>query len=519
MPYVVTQSCCSDASCVLACPVNCIHPAPGEPGFAEAEMVYVDPRTCVDCGACATACPVGAVKPHTSLTEHEIPFIALAESYYADVPHADRTPLALVPRERPRETDGLRVAVVGAGPAGLYTADELLRHPGVAVDVYDRLPTPHGLARTGVAPDHVDTRRVVDLFAAIEGQPGFAYQLGVEVGRDLTLDEVAEHYHAVVLATGATGDRLLGVDGEELPGCLSATAVAQWCNGHPHQRRAAVDLDCERVVVVGNGNVALDVARVLTTDPAALAGTDIADHALAALRASRVREVVVLGRRGPAEAAFTVPELVGLAGLRDVDVVVDSGGAAIVPHSTGSALLAEMAGRKPRPGRRRIVLRFHTTPVRILGEERVEGVEVARTTATAADGGTIGEPEVLAAGLVLRAVGHRVQPVPGLPFDAASGRIPHEHGRVRPGAYLVGWLKRGPRGFIGTNKACAQETVAALLDDHEQGLLRTPQRRAGSIRSLVRRRRPDVVDLQGWRAVERAQRAAQEARRRAVPVG
>jgi len=489
MPYVVTQSCCSDASCVVACPVNCIHPAPGEPGFAEAEMVYVDPRSCVDCGACATACPVGAIKPHTSLAEAELPFIALNESYYGDFPHADRTPLAVVPRQRQRETSGLRVAVVGAGPAGLYTADELLRHPGVTVDVYDRLPTPYGLARSGVAPDHPDTRRVVDLFAAIESQAGFAYQLGVEVGTDVTADELGRHYHAVVHAIGAIGDRSLGIPGEDLPGSLPATTLVQWYNGHPDHRDTLVDLGHERVVVVGNGNVALDVARVLTADPASLAGSDIAPGALATLRGSRVEEVVVLGRRGPTEAAFTMPELIGLAGLRDVDVLV-SGGAAFTGDSPKTALLRELSRRTPRPGRRRIVLRFRTAPVRILGDEQVTGVEVASTDER---GRPVGEPETLGAGMVLRAVGHRVLPVSGLPYDDAAGRIPHEGGRVRAGAYVAGWLKRGPSGFIGTNKSCAAETVAALLDDHEAGLLPEPEGSLADVRAMVRSRRPVLV--------------------------
>jgi ferredoxin--NADP+ reductase len=504
MPYVVTQSCCSDASCVVACPVNCIHPAPGEPGFAEAEMVYVDPRACVDCGACATACPVGAIKPHTSLAEAEVPFIALNESYYADFPHADRAPLAVVPRQRPRKTTGLRVAVVGAGPAGLYTADELLRHPGVTVDVYDRLTTPHGLARAGVAPDHPDTRRVVDLFAAIESQAGFGYQLGVEVGTDVTADELGRHYHAVVHATGATGERTLGIPGEDLPGSLPATSLVQWYNGHPDHRDAVVDLGHERVVVVGSGNVALDVARILTAAPASLAGTDIDQGALATLRGSRVEEVVVLGRRAPAEAAFTVPELVELAGLRDVDVLV-GGDVEVTGDSPKSALLRELSRRTPRPGRRRIVLRFRTAPVRIVGDEQVTGVQVATTDR---QGRPEGGPELLAAGMVLRAVGHRVLPVPGLPYDDTAGRVPHERGRIRPGCYVAGWLKRGPSGFIGTNKACAEETVSVLLDDHDAGLLPQPEGSLADIRALVRHRRPGVVDLGTWRRRSRTREAA-----------
>ncbi|MGW0122556.1 FAD-dependent oxidoreductase [Streptomyces sp. NPDC003327] len=517
MPYVVTRSCCADASCVLACPVNCIHPAPGEPGFAEAEMLYVDPRTCVDCGACVTACPVDALKPHTRLTPAEQPFLALNAAYYEDHPHADRAPLAVVPRPRrltPRAADRpVRVAVVGAGPAGLFAADELLAHPGVAVTVHDRLPTPYGLARTGVAPDHQDTRRVTRLFRAIESQPGFSYRLDVEVGRDLHHEDLLREHHAVVYAVGAATDRRLGIDGEELPGSASATDFVAWYNGHPDHDADTHDLGCERAVVIGNGNVALDVARVLTADPAALARTDIADGALTALRASRIREVVVLGRRGPAEASFTLPELLALTALDGVDVLVE-GGPGGVPEAASpkTALLAELAARTPVPGRRRIVLRFRTAPVRVLGADRATGVEVTRTDLRAAADGSVravptGPTETLAAGLVLRAVGYRARPVPGLPFDEATGTVPHERGRVTPGVYVAGWIKRGPTGFIGTNRTCARETVASLLDDLEAGLLTEPPGPAAAAP-------PAAVGLDGWRAVDRAERAAGAARGR-----
>lgn len=507
MPYVVTQSCCSDASCVVACPVNCIHPAPGEPGFAEAEMVYVDADSCVDCGACVTACPVDAIKPHTKLTDAELPFLALNRLYFAENPHADRTPLALVPPTRTVRADDVRVAVIGAGPAGLYAADELLKHAGVRVDVYDRLPTPYGLARAGVAPDHQHTKQVARLFAAIEGQPGFRYRLNVEVGRDISHDDLAAHYDGVIYAVGASADRPLGIPGEDLVGSTSATDVVAWYNGHPDHQDTAVDLGRERVVVVGNGNVALDVARILTADPDALRATDIADLPLATLRGSRVREVVVLGRRGPAEAAFTMPELVGLAGLEDVDVVVDTGGVPIIADSAKTRLLAELALRTPVAGRRRIVLRFATAPLRVLGDDHVTGLEVTRTALVARGGRTeavpTGETEVIETGMVLRSVGYRAVPVPGLPFDEATHTVPHEAGRVRPGTYVAGWVKRGPNGFIGTNKACAEETVASFLDDLEDGRLPRPTRSAADLdRTLAA---TEVVDLEGWRAVNRAE--------------
>ncbi|MBO9521280.1 MAG: FAD-dependent oxidoreductase [Nocardioidaceae bacterium] len=489
MPYVVTQSCCSDASCVLACPVNCIHPAPGEPGFAEAEMLYVDPRACVDCGACATACPVDALKPHTTLTEAELPFVELNRLFYAEHPHADRTPLALVPQRRGLVGQDVRVAVVGAGPAGLYAADELLKHPGVTVDVYDRLPTPYGLVRAGVAPDHQHTKQVTQLFAAIEGQPGFRYRLGVEVGRDVTHEELERRYHAVFHTVGAAADRTLDIPGEDLLGSVSATEVVGWYNGHPDHADVPVDLGGERVVVVGNGNVALDVARVLTADPVALAATDLADLPLATLRGSRVREVVVLGRRGPAEAAFTLPELVGLAGLRDVDVVVESAEPFDLTTPKGR-LLAELAVRPRREGVRRIVLRFRTAPARILGADAVTGVEVEHTLT--------GELTTIEASLVIRSIGYRGRPVAGLPFDEVAGVVPHQAGRVRPGVYVAGWVKRGPSGFIGTNKSCAEESVSSFLEDLAAGALVSPAEQPRAI--------PGEIDLDGWRAIDAEER-------------
>lgn len=460
MPYVVTQSCCSDAACVVACPVNAIHPAPGEPGFAEAEMLYVDPVTCVDCGACATACPVDALLPHTKLTDAQLPFVQINADYYKEHPHADRPPLALVEPPRPSATNSLRVAVVGAGPAGLYAADELLKLPGVEVDVFDRLPTPHGLARFGVAPDHQKTRQVVELFAKIEREPGFRYRLGVEVGADITLEELRSSYSAVVYAVGAATDRRLGIPGEELPGSLSATDVVGWYNGHPERTTLPVPVDTDRAVVIGNGNVALDVARILTADPDRLAGTDIAAHALLALRRSSIREVVVIGRRGPADAAFTLPELIGLAAIEGLDVVVEG---EVAVSSEKTRILADLASRPRTPGARRIVLRFHTSPVRVVGTDRATGLEVT---------GPRGE-EVIEAGLVLRAIGYRALPVAGLPFDDDRALVPNDAGRVEPGVYVVGWIKRGATGFLGTNKSCARETVCTLLDDLDAGLLST----------------------------------------------
>ena len=505
MPYVVTQSCCADASCVLACPVNCIHPAPGEPGFAETEMLYVDPATCVDCGACATACPADAITPHTALTPAEQPFLALNAEYYDAFPHPDRTPVAQVPPQRRlRRSRPLRFAVVGSGPAGMYAADELLKHPEVSVDVLDRLPTPYGLVRAGVAPDHQRTKQVARLFEAIERERGFGYLLGVEVGRDLTHDELACHYDGVVYAVGAAHDRRLGIEGEELVGSLSATDLVGWYNGHPDRQDLRVPLDHERAVVVGAGNVALDVARILTADPDALARTDIAALPWAELGRSRVREVVVLGRRGPEDAAFTLPELVGLAAIDDLDVRVDTGGVPVTGTSAKARLLREIAARPPRPGRRRLVLRFRTTPTRIVGADAVAGVEVTRD----------GVREVIECGLVLRAIGYHGAPVPGLPYDAETGTVPNDRGRVRPGVYVVGWAKRGPTGFIGTNKTCAQETVERVLDDADAELLPAPTRDRDDLATLLEERAVVPIDAEGWRAIDEEERRRGRARGR-----
>jgi ferredoxin--NADP+ reductase len=514
MAYVVTQSCCADASCVVACPVNCIHPAPGEPGFAEAEMVHIDPNGCVGCGACVTACPVGAIVPDRLLAPSQQPFLELNAAYYDTFPHADRTPVAKVPAQRRLTRPGpFRIAVIGAGPAGLYTADELLKHPEVeTVEVFDRLGSPYGLVRYGVAPDHVSTKQAMDLFAQIDAQPRFNYRLGVEVGRDVTLEELREEYDAVVYAVGAAGARRLDIPGEELRGSIAATDLVGWYNDHPDQVDLDVPLDHERAVVIGNGNVALDIARILTADPDSLAGTAIAPHALAALRASAVREVVVLGRRGPGQAAFTVPELIGLAGLTGVDVTLDCD-PALLGEDQRSRLLRELADRPidPNGGRRRIVLRFATSPVELVTTvattrssslsrrpepdpapgARTGGVRVDRNTLVTEPDGSVravptGDRSELAAGLVIRAIGFRGAPVSGLPFDEATGTVPHDRGRVEPGVYVAGWIKRGPSGFIGTNKSCAQETVESILDDLDAGHAReTVRRRLSAVGSIA----------------------------------
>ncbi|MEV4233831.1 FAD-dependent oxidoreductase [Nocardia sp. NPDC050408] len=509
MPYVVTQSCCSDASCVYACPVNCIHPTPDEPDFLTAEMLYVDPQACVDCGACASACPVDAITSSKKLTDEQKPFIEINADFYRQ---ARLRPLLAKPvpaAEIHTERQPLRVAIVGSGPSAMYAADELLTQPDVTVTVFDRLPVPHGLARYGVAPDHDRTRQVNKLFDIISAQPGFGSYLNIEVGKHISHADLLAHFHAVIYAVGASSDRKLGVAGEGLAGNVSATDFVAWYNGHPDHAERTFDLSQRRAVIVGNGNVALDVARILASNPETLAGTDIAPHALKALRESKVEEVVVLGRRGPLESAFTVPEFVGLLGA-DVDIVIEGELPAVtdeLPYQVEQKLrLLHSVAERPLGARKRIVFRYLAAPTAILGTDEVAGIEVSRNELVTDPDGRVravatGETERLDAGLVLTSVGYRGVAVPGLPFDEQAAVIPNLNGRVLeqsggavlPGIYVTGWIKRGPTGFIGTNKSCAQETVRQLADDFNAGRLREPASSATDFDHLVHRRRPSVV--------------------------
>jgi ferredoxin--NADP+ reductase len=526
MPHVITQSCCSDGSCVYACPVNCIHPSPDEPGFAEAEMLYIDPVACVDCGACVSACPVGAIAPDARLTSEQLPFIALNALFYEPV-HASRpageklpptsklAPVIPAPEVHAQHSGPLTVAIVGSGPAAMYAADELLTQQGVRVNVFEKLPTPYGLVRAGVAPDHQTTKRVTQLFDRIARRREFQFFLNVEIGTHLSHDDLLAHHHAVIYASGAPNDRRLDIDGMGLPGAGTATELVAWINGHPDFTDLPVDLSHERVVVIGNGNVALDVARVLTADPDRLAHTDISDHALTALRASQVREVVVAARRGPAHSAFTLPELIGLTNAAEVVLSAADLEAVRADLATVSDTLtrqklevlsalgdAAAPAAAPRP---RIRLAYNLTPKRIVGEQRMTAMEFEVT-------GT-DEVQELDAGLVLTSIGYHGKAIKDLPFDETAGVVPNNGGRVvdsdsgRPvhGAYVAGWIKRGPTGFIGTNKSCAAQTVQRLVDDFNAGELSAPTAKSPALDKLVRKRQPDLVDADGWRAIDAAE--------------
>jgi len=430
----------------------------------------------------------------------------------------------------------VRVAVVGSGPAGFYAAGHLLASDlGVEVDLIDRLPTPWGLVRLGVAPDHPNIKAVSRVFEKIARQPGFRFLGNVDVGRDLVHDDLVRHYDAIVYAVGAQTDRRMGIPGEDLPGSWPATAFVAWYNGHPDFRDHEFDLSCERAVVVGNGNVAVDVARMLALTAEELAVTDTADHAIAALVGSGIREIVMLGRRGPAQAAFTNPELQELGELAGADVLVDPADLVLDPASETALagdkegarrnveLLAEYAARKPSGKPRAIRLRFLTSPVAVLGEERVEAVEVVRNRLEArAVGAIVAVPtdkrETISCGLVLRSVGYRGVELPGVPFDERRGTIPNDGGRALgeggapvPGLYCTGWIKRGPSGVIGTNKKCAVETAESLLADARDGLLpKAAEPAAGAIDALLAARGVAVVTYASWEAIDAVERSRGE---------
>ncbi|MFB7280245.1 FAD-dependent oxidoreductase [Streptomyces hydrogenans] len=520
MTYAITQTCCSDATCVAVCPVNCIHPTPEEPDFGTTEMLYIDPKSCIDCGACADACPVDAIFPVDRLTEPLKKYEAINAAHYEG---REPAPVLASPtfhpwgepafgRSLPSDFAPIRVAVVGTGPAGMYAAEDLLLHTNAEVTLIDRLPVAGGLVRYGVAPDHPATKGAGDTLARFHTHPRATVRLGVEIGEDVTPEELAAHHDAVVYAVGAPSDRRLGIPGEDLPGSLSATSLVSWYNAHPETAPETVALGTtERAVVVGTGNVALDVARILVSDPDTLAGTDIADHALAALRGSRLREVVLLGRRGPEDAAYTASEILALGHVPGVDLVVDTHdpriAQAIDTAAPGdkAALLQGTARetvdwtRGPDTGRRRIVLRFHSAPAEALGPDAVRAVRT---------GGPDG-PADIPAGLLVRAIGYRGVPLAGLPFDETTGTVPHTAGRVdgMTGTYVVGWIKRGPSGGIGANRSCAAETVGSLLADAVDGRLPKPTGSARAFGRLARSRSGRLVDARGLAAIDRAERA------------
>ncbi|MGI8559795.1 MAG: FAD-dependent oxidoreductase [Solirubrobacteraceae bacterium] len=424
-----------------------------------------------------------------------------------------------------------RVAIVGSGPSGAYAAGHLLRHsaPELHVDLFERLPTPWGLVRAGVAPDHPKIKSVTRVYERTAAHPRARYFGNVEFGKHLTRADLLGHYDAVIYAVGTPTDRPLAIPGEDLNGSHAAVDFVGWYNGHPDHGSWEFDLGVERAVVIGNGNVALDVARMLTLSHHELSLTDIADHALDALEHSRIREILVVGRRGPEQAAFTNPELLELGELEDADVVVDPDELAVADRlpdpsasTTAKRNLEVLRGYAARPlsGRRRkISLHFLQSPVELVGDGRVEAITLERNELAAAPDGALrargtGAESTISAGLVMRAIGYRGSALPDVPFDERSGLIPNSSGRVTgaPGEYVVGWIKRGPSGVIGTNKKDAQETVDALLEDLAAGRLpvaREPLDDA-SLERLVHERQPNAVTYAEWVEIDEHERGLGE---------
>jgi ferredoxin--NADP+ reductase len=418
-----------------------------------------------------------------------------------------------------------RAAIIGAGPSGFYAADQLLK-AGFEVDLYDALPTPFGLVRAGVAPDHPKIKSVTRVYAKTATNEAFRFFGAVTLGAEVSREDLLARYHAVVYAIGTSTDNRLGIPGEDRPGSHPATAFVAWYNGHPHFADHRFDLNGGRAVVVGNGNVAIDVARMLVLDPGELAATDTAEHAIDAFGMAGVTEVVLLGRRGPAEAAFTNPELRELGELERADVIVDPAQLEGVDEPEDATrrrnveILREYARRKPRGKSHRLELRFLRSPVEILGEGEdgpVTGVRVAVNRLVHGPDGRVsaeptGKEEVIECGLVLRSIGYRGERLAGIPFDDRRGLIRNEGGRVVsedgapcPGEYVVGWIKRGPSGVIGTNKKDAADTVARIVEDAEADRLGRPDAELASAEAVAAwldERMPDHVTWQGWEMID-----------------
>jgi ferredoxin--NADP+ reductase len=429
------------------------------------------------------------------------------------------------------------VAIVGSGPSGFFAAASLFKaadaddNLDIAVDMLEMLPTPWGLVRSGVAPDHPKIKSISKQFENTSEDARFRFFGNVAIGEHVSVAELAEQYDAVVYAIGTQADRPLNIPGEELPGSVAAVDFVGWYNAHPHFEEISPDLSGARALVVGNGNVALDVARILVTEPAALAQTDIADHALESLQPRGVEEVIVIGRRGPLQTAFTTLELRELADLENVDVVVDPADFENISEDDAAAVgkvckqnikvLKGYVGREPRPGHRRIVFRFLTSPIEIAGDERVDKIVLGTNELVSDDNGRVvakdtGAREEVPVQLVVRSVGYRGVPTPGLPFDEKSGTIPNTQGRVdgRRNEYVVGWIKRGPSGVIGTNKKDSQETVDTLIADlsgaAESELADFGADHADKLAEWLASRQPKIVTDAHWKLIDEHERSAGE---------
>jgi ferredoxin/flavodoxin---NADP+ reductase len=427
-------------------------------------------------------------------------------------------------------TRPLRIAIIGAGPAGFFAADTLLKQRDfvLTIDIFNRFPTPFGLVRDGVAPDHQSIKAVIRVFDKILADPRVHFFGNVTYGVDIHHKELKRFYDQIIYAVGAQADRRMGIPGEELSNTFPALSFVGWYNGHPDYRDLPIDLSCERAVVVGNGNVAMDVIRILVMSPDTLLKTDIADHALEKLRESKVREVVVLGRRSAAQAAFTTPEIKELGKLEGVDVIINPQNIELDPVSlveieedrTAKANLECLHGyanRTEHTASRRITMRFLASPVENVGVNgRITGVRIERNELVVDSNGGLrskgtGTFEIIEAGLVMRSIGYRSLPIEGVPFDHATstinniaGQVVHPNtGEVIPGEYVVGWAKRGPTGLIGNNKPDSAATVESMLADlpHLQGIS-DDHRDLSRVEAFLRDRGIDYVTYQDWKMLD-----------------
>lgn len=424
--------------------------------------------------------------------------------------------------------EALHIAIVGSGPAALYAAAELAkqRDPLVHVTMLDRLPCIGGLVRSGVAPDHHERRLMIDAYEKLARSAGrFEFIGPVEVGRDITHEELLAHHHGVIYAVGASGSQPLNIPGATLPGCYPSNEFVGWYNGHPDYSDLDVDLSCQRAVVIGNGNVALDIARLLLKSDEALTTTDIADHARIKLSKSNIKEVVVLGRRGPVQASFTHPELHELGGLVNVEVKVspvdlDASEWPIKSFSMSMrrACLAGYTSAKKTAAEKTLELKFLASPVSLQGDSGVSSLTLIKNRLEQDNNGQVHAfatelTEEITTGLVVHAIGYKALPVPGLPFDETIGIVPNRKGRVAnqtSGTYVTGWIKRGARGVIGTNKVCAAETVASLLEDVASDNYHRPRNSPQQFTELLRQRIPDFVDYRGWKMIDQHERSVVE---------